>query len=179
MKYEYYKTVSGIKQIFLVAAFSAFVVQARAQDATKYIARDGSEVKYFAEELSLKLPPNLKPLFNYPIRDVAVCRGPDSTYYLTGTTGDPDMWAVTSDIRVEVKRSERVDTGGNKAPHPLGCLERRPRRHSMAKENQHSRWCSFSSVVGAGNSLFQRHVLAYLLFPWLGNSILLFGLYNK
>lgn len=72
----------------------------KAQDTTKYIARDGSEIKYSAEKLAIKLPLDLKPLFDYPIRDVAICRGPDSTYYLTGTTGNPDMWAVTSDIRV-------------------------------------------------------------------------------
>jgi hypothetical protein len=41
--------------------------------AGKYIARDGSEVKFTAEELGLTLPKDLTPLFDYVIRDVAVC----------------------------------------------------------------------------------------------------------
>lgn len=47
-----------------------------------------------------KLPDNLKPLFNYPIRDTSICMGPDGVYYLTGTTGYPDWWAVTGDIKI-------------------------------------------------------------------------------
>lgn len=43
---------------------------------------------------------NLKPLFDYPIRDTSICLGPDGIYYMTGTTGAPDMWAVTGEIRV-------------------------------------------------------------------------------
>jgi len=45
------------------------------------------------------LPP-LKPLFDYPLRDTSICLGPDGVYYLTGTTGAPDWWAVTGDIKV-------------------------------------------------------------------------------
>lgn len=41
-----------------------------------------------------------RPLFDYPIRDTSVCVGHDGAYYLTGTTGAPDWWAVTSDIQV-------------------------------------------------------------------------------
>jgi hypothetical protein len=68
--------------------------------ATQYIAYDGSAVIYTPQELALRLPANLKPVLDYPMRDVSVCLGPDSTYYMTGTTGDPDMWAVTGDIRI-------------------------------------------------------------------------------
>jgi xylan 1,4-beta-xylosidase len=45
------------------------------------------------------LPP-IRPLFDYPMRDVSICLGPDGVYYLTGTTGYPDWWAVTGDIQV-------------------------------------------------------------------------------
>lgn len=52
--------------------------------------------------LSEPLPPLpvLHPLMDYPMRDTCICLAPDGMYYLTGTTGDPDWWAVTSDIRV-------------------------------------------------------------------------------
>ena len=49
---------------------------------------------------SQTLPVNLKPILDYPMRDVSICLGPDSTYYMTGTTGDPDMWGVTADIKI-------------------------------------------------------------------------------
>jgi beta-xylosidase len=71
----------------------------RAQQA-KYFARDSTPIFYTDAELKLKLPAYLKPVIDYPIRDVSICTGPDSTYYMTGTTGDPDMWAVTGDIKI-------------------------------------------------------------------------------
>jgi beta-xylosidase len=49
---------------------------------------------------NMKLPKDFKPLFDYPIRDVSICVGPDGLYYLTGTTGYPDWWAVTGDIQI-------------------------------------------------------------------------------
>ncbi|MGQ8338249.1 family 43 glycosylhydrolase [Sunxiuqinia sp. A32] len=42
--------------------------------------------------------PIIKPLFNYHLRDVAVCKGPSRKYYLTGTTDD--NWGVAEGIRV-------------------------------------------------------------------------------
>ncbi len=30
---------------------------------------------------------DIKPLFDYPVRDTSICRAPDDWYYLTGTTG--------------------------------------------------------------------------------------------
>jgi beta-xylosidase len=89
----------------LLPACSSF-----AQDTAgnkKYIAYDGSQVKYTAEELALKLPGDLKPVIDYPMRDISVCLGPDSTYYMTGTTGDPDWWAVTGDIQVRKSKDMR------------------------------------------------------------------------
>ncbi len=63
----------------------------------------------------LKLPADLKPLFDYPVRDTSVCLGGDGVYYLTGTTGSPDWWAVTSDIQLwkssDLKRWTPVVTG--------------------------------------------------------------------
>ncbi|WP_141504321.1 family 43 glycosylhydrolase [Paenibacillus luteus] len=46
------------------------------------------------------LPTTLQPLFDYPIRDISICLGADGFYYMTGTTGDPDWWAVTGDIKL-------------------------------------------------------------------------------
>ena len=40
----------------------------------------------------------INPLFPYHLRDVAVCKGPDSKYYLTGTTDD--NWGIAKGIRV-------------------------------------------------------------------------------
>lgn len=45
------------------------------------------------------LPP-FKPLFDYPVRDPAICLAPDGFYYLTGTTGHPDWWTSNDGIRL-------------------------------------------------------------------------------
>ncbi|NHN28925.1 family 43 glycosylhydrolase [Paenibacillus sp. S3N08] len=39
-------------------------------------------------------------MFDYPLRDTSICLGVDGIYYLTGTTGSPDWWAVTGDIQI-------------------------------------------------------------------------------
>jgi acetyl esterase/lipase len=46
-----------------------------------------------------ELPP-IKPLFNYPMRDTAICLAEDGNYYLTGTTGHPTWWKTNDGIRV-------------------------------------------------------------------------------
>ncbi|MGM0883778.1 MAG: family 43 glycosylhydrolase [Bacillota bacterium] len=46
------------------------------------------------------LPKDFKPLFDYPLRDTSICLGGDGFYYMTGTTGYPDWWAVTGDIQI-------------------------------------------------------------------------------
>ena len=46
------------------------------------------------------LPKDLKPLFDYPVRDTCICVGPDRTYYLTGTTGHPTWWQTNEGIRM-------------------------------------------------------------------------------
>ena len=44
--------------------------------------------------------PDVKPLFDFPVRDTSVCLGPDGTYYMTGTTGHPTWWKTNDGIRV-------------------------------------------------------------------------------
>ena len=44
--------------------------------------------------------PQLKPLFDFPVRDTSICLGPDDTYYLTGTTGHPTWWRTNDGVRV-------------------------------------------------------------------------------
>ncbi|MDR0326971.1 MAG: family 43 glycosylhydrolase [Planctomycetaceae bacterium] len=41
-----------------------------------------------------------KMLFDYHVRDTCICRGPDGTWYLTGTTGHPDWWVTNEGIRI-------------------------------------------------------------------------------
>lgn len=43
---------------------------------------------------------DLKPLFDFPVRDTCICLGPDGTYYLTGTTGHPTWWQTNEGIRI-------------------------------------------------------------------------------
>lgn len=64
--------------------------------------RAGSQVRAGApiERGTLPALPLLVPLFDYPLRDTSIIRGGDGSYYLTGTTGFPDWWAVTGDIQV-------------------------------------------------------------------------------
>ena len=47
-----------------------------------------------------RLPEDLRPLFDYPLRDTSVCLGLDGTYYLTGTTGHPTWWQTNEGIRM-------------------------------------------------------------------------------
>ena len=84
--------------LLLTITVSAFA--ANAQNGKRYFAKDSVEIFYTKEELAIKLPDNLKPIIDCPMRDAAISRGPDSTYYLTGTTGYPDWWNLTSDIKV-------------------------------------------------------------------------------
>ena len=44
--------------------------------------------------------PELKPLFDYPVRDTSVCLGKDGAYYLIGTTGHPTWWITNEGIRM-------------------------------------------------------------------------------
>lgn len=49
------------------------------------------------EQSGLKLPP-MTPLFDQFLRDTSICLAPDGNYYMTGTTGGPEIMVVTSDL---------------------------------------------------------------------------------
>jgi len=52
-----------------------------------------------SEQSGLDLP-TLTPLFDQFLRDTSICLADDGNYYLTGTTGGPEMMIVTSDLSV-------------------------------------------------------------------------------
>ncbi len=51
------------------------------------------------EQSGLDLP-TIAPLFDQFLRDTSICLAPDGFYYMTGTTGGPEMMVVTSDLSV-------------------------------------------------------------------------------
>lgn len=90
--------------LLLTAAVSTAFAQAPARPAPKSEVRAGAPV----ETAPLPALPPIRPLLDIPVRDTSICTGHDGAYYLTGTTGWPDMWAVTGDI--QVWRSEDLAT---------------------------------------------------------------------
>jgi xylan 1,4-beta-xylosidase len=44
--------------------------------------------------------PEMRPLFDYPVRDTSVRLGADGVYYLIGTTGHPTWWQTNEGIRM-------------------------------------------------------------------------------
>jgi xylan 1,4-beta-xylosidase len=44
--------------------------------------------------------PTMHPLMTYQMRDTSIRPGGDGNYYMTGTTGGPDWWAVTSNVQL-------------------------------------------------------------------------------
>jgi hypothetical protein len=44
--------------------------------------------------------PKIAPLFDQFLRDTSIVLAPDGNYYMTGTTGGPEMMVVTSDLSV-------------------------------------------------------------------------------
>lgn len=89
-----------MKSVLLIIAICFWGVCTHAQLNRHYFDYKGNEIKLSNRESSLRLPKNFNPVMDYPIRDVSICLGPDSTYYMTGTTGFPDWWAVTGDIQI-------------------------------------------------------------------------------
>ena len=51
------------------------------------------------EQSGLTLP-HIEPLFDQFLRDTSIVLAPDGNYYMTGTTGGPEMMVVTSDLSV-------------------------------------------------------------------------------
>ena len=82
--------------VVLMALYSSVVMAQMPPVSAQSQVRSGSPI----EKAPLPKLPLLKPLFDYPIRDTSFCVGHDKAYYLTGTTGPPDWWAVTGDIQV-------------------------------------------------------------------------------
>jgi len=72
------------------------LIKRESVDKKEYIAKRGAGIM---KEMN-RLPASLRPLFDHPVRDPAVCLGGDGCYYMTGTTGYPDWWAVTGDIQL-------------------------------------------------------------------------------
>jgi len=62
-------------------------------------------------------PPGLRKLLDTPLRDPCVCRGPDGTYYLTGTS-EP-FWGFNNDNGIRVWKSKDLTTW-----EPLGTVWR-------------------------------------------------------
>ena len=52
-----------------------------------------------AEQSGMEFPA-IQLLFNQFLRDTSICLPPDGFYYMTGTTGGPEMMVVTSDLSV-------------------------------------------------------------------------------
>jgi hypothetical protein len=44
--------------------------------------------------------PKITPLLDYSMRDTSIRMGGDGNYYMVGTTGAPDWWTVTSDLKM-------------------------------------------------------------------------------
>ncbi len=82
---------------FLAKFFILYSLVAIYTSAAKAQNELSSNVEQAIEETEPFLP-IVEPLFPYHLRDVAVCSGPDGTFYLTGTTDD--NWGVAEGIRV-------------------------------------------------------------------------------
>jgi xylan 1,4-beta-xylosidase len=55
---------------------------------------------FHTQEQSGLAMPTLTPLFDQFLRDTSIIAAPDGNYYMTGTTGGPEMMVVTSDLSV-------------------------------------------------------------------------------
>jgi hypothetical protein len=44
--------------------------------------------------------PKMTPLLDYSMRDTSIRMGGDGNYYMVGTTGAPDWWTVTADLKM-------------------------------------------------------------------------------
>lgn len=114
---------------------------------------------------------DLEPLFDYRIRDTSITRGPDDTYYLTGTTGGPDMWGVTSNIRVW--RSPDLETWSPVVTEPrersiVWNVERDGtwQRHVSTRDG-----APFRPLWAPEIHYLDTFYITYSI-PWLGNGVL-------
>jgi len=161
-----------ISLIFLLPGF-ILILDINAQEPVKYIARDGSEVTYTSEELAKKLPVDIKPLFDYTIRDASICLGPDSIYYLTGTTGYPDIWAVTSEIRVWKSKDMMEWSPVITLPRPRSVVWNSDREGpEWTKKISFRDDAPFRPLWAPEIHYFKGTFWLTYCFPWLGNGIL-------
>lgn len=58
------------------------------------------QVGWTSSEQSGLAFPEITPLFDQFLRDTSIVLAPDGMYYMTGTTGGPEMMVVTSDLSV-------------------------------------------------------------------------------
>ncbi|TFH49847.1 MAG: hypothetical protein E4G92_01185 [Bacteroidia bacterium] len=95
ISFRVFKSQTGYCLFFLLIVFTISCA------LTKAAQPEGPRLSYRIEQAidSIEPPiPIVNPLFPYHLRDVAVCKGPDHKYYLTGTTDD--NWGVAAGIRV-------------------------------------------------------------------------------
>ena len=71
--------------------------------------------------------PEMKPVFDTPLRDPSISVAPDGFYYLTGTTGWPNWWKTNEGIRIWKSRDLKNWT-------PLGLVWRLPQDAEWARE---------------------------------------------
>ncbi len=117
-------------------------------------AHDTVEPEYTQKLLTQERPLVIRRLMDTPLRDTSICRGPDGTWYLTGTV-EP-FWAYNEGIKLW--RSKDLDELGAAGL----CLEirRQPLAQAVPRKEE--------AALGAGDPLSQRHVLADLQHPGLG-----------
>lgn len=115
---------------------------------------------------------DLEPLFDYPVRDTSICRGPDDTYYLTGTTGAPDWWGVTGDLRVwqspDLERWEPVVT----EPRERAVVWSVDRQGTWQRQIQERDGAPFRPLWAPEIHYLRDTFWITYSIPWLGNGVL-------
>ena len=99
-----------ISTFVLTSLFRPDLHQLQALPATPLVAE---KIERSIDEIEAPMP-LVKPLFEYHLRDVSICKGPDGGYYLTGTTDD--NWGVAEGIRLwkssDLENWELLGDGG-------------------------------------------------------------------
>ncbi|WP_123535029.1 family 43 glycosylhydrolase [Halosimplex salinum] len=115
---------------------------------------------------------DVEPLFDYPVRDTSICRGPDDTYYLTGTTGAPDWWGVTGDLRVwqspDLERWEPVVT----EPRERSVVWSVDRQGTWQRQIQERDGAPFRPLWAPEIHYLRDTFWITYSIPWLGNGVL-------
>jgi beta-xylosidase len=80
-------------------------------------------------------PPGLRKLMDTPLRDPSICRGPDDTYYLTGTS-EP-FWSYNNQNGIRLWKSKDLKTW-----EPLGTVWRYC-ANTMFQDTQGECWSTY------------------------------------